>query len=302
MSYHTGSGSSSTGTTSSSSTAKTSFVVTVATYNGANVFYIDGVAKPVLELERGQTHTFVQSDSTNVGHQIAFKQGGVAYTTNVTNTGTLGQAGAQTTIEIPASSSIPGSFSYYCAAHGDGMGNSIRVTKPIRTYANATKQEDVGKTSESSDTNPHIRDKYSPLGTLSMQALRRFGDYAPGTVDGDVMLMFIEFANMVIDDIRMHPYRDLTVEIDYYDSQNDSRAIEDIIIVNGLLYHYSMQQMSEKAQFYQANYFRTLNSKLWESLNGNTNIKMRIVDDGTNPRNFIGSKTSNYNGLVTDAK
>jgi len=302
MSYHTGSGSSSTGTTASSSTVKTNFVVTVATYNGANVFYIDGVAKPVLELERGQTHTFVQSDSTNAGHQIAFKQGGVAYTTNVNNIGTLGQSGAQTTIEIPASAAIPGAFSYYCAAHGDGMGNGIRITKPIRTYPDATAQTNVGKTTEATDTNPHIRDRYSPLNTLAMQALRRFGDYAPGTVDGDVMLMFIEFANMVIDDIRMHAYRDTTIELDYYDSQNDSRAIEDIIIVSGLLYHYSMQQMSEKAQFYQANYFRTLNSKLWESLNGNTKIKMRIVDDGTNPRNFLGSKTSTYNGLVTDAK
>ena len=66
-----------------------------------------------------------------------------------------------------------------------------------------------------SDTNPHIRENNSPLNTLAMQALRRFGDFHPGTVDGDVMLMFIEFANMVIDDIRAHPHYD-KVAIDHY--------------------------------------------------------------------------------------
>ena len=61
---------------------------------------------------------------------------------------------------------------------------------------------------EQSNTNPHIRESNSPLQTLAMQALRRFGDFHPGTVDGDVMLMFLEFANMVIDEIRLHPYHD----------------------------------------------------------------------------------------------
>ena len=62
-----------------------------------------------------------------------------------------------------------------------------------------------------SDTNPQIREKNSPLETLALQALRRFGDYNPGTVDGDVMLMFLEFANMIIGDIRMHPYHTTTL-------------------------------------------------------------------------------------------
>ena len=61
-------------------------------------------------------------------------------------------------------------------------------------------------TTETSNTNPHIREKHSPLESLIFQALRRYGDFSPGTLDGDVGLMFLEFANMVIDDIRMHPY------------------------------------------------------------------------------------------------
>ena len=65
-----------------------------------------------------------------------------------------------------------------------------------------------------SNTNPHIRDKNSPLSVLIMQTLRRYGDFHPGTVDGDVMLMMMEFANTIIDDIRQHPYHDTTKPLD----------------------------------------------------------------------------------------
>ena len=57
-----------------------------------------------------------------------------------------------------------------------------------------------------SNVNPHIRDNNSPLSTLALQALRRYGDFNSGSVDGDVMGMFVEFANMIIDEVRMHPY------------------------------------------------------------------------------------------------
>jgi hypothetical protein len=150
-----------------------------------------------------------------------------------------------------------------------------------------------------SNTNPHIRDKYSPLNTLAMQALRRFGDFSPGTVDGEVMLMFIEFGNMVIDDIRSHPYWDGN-EIDYYASQTDAREIPDIVVVNGLLNQYAQQQGSEKMQMYMPTYYTTLNRELWQVLNGNTKIRARIVDGGTNKRNVDGQKTNVLNGLVTD--
>lgn len=149
-----------------------------------------------------------------------------------------------------------------------------------------------------SNTNPQIRENYSPLETLAMQALRRYGDFHPGTVDGDVMLMFMEFANLVIDEIRMHPYHDGS-DLDYYQSPTDVREIPDIIIVSGLLYHYAVQQGSDKMQFYMPNFNRTLNQQLWQKRNGNTKIRMRVVDDGTNPRNRNGGTTNEDNGTVS---
>ncbi len=154
---------------------------------------------------------------------------------------------------------------------------------------------------EQSNINPHIRDKNSPLQTLALQALRRFGDFHPGTVDGDVMLMFIEFANMVIDDVRVHPYHN-GKEIDYYTSATDIREVPDPIIVQGLLYHYAFQQASDKVSIYMPMYNKILNQHLWHQLNGNTKIQMKVRDGGTNKRNAFGSETSNYNGTVTFTK
>jgi hypothetical protein len=149
-----------------------------------------------------------------------------------------------------------------------------------------------------SNTNPQIRENYSPLNTLVLQAIRRYGDFHPGTVDGDVMLMFLEFANQIIDEIRMHPYHDGS-EIDYYQGPTDVRAIPDPILVQGFLYHYAVQQGSEKLQMYMPMYNRTLNQLLWNKLNGNTKIQMKVVDDGTNKRNLNGGTVDENNGTVS---
>ena len=168
---------------------------------------------------------------------------------------------------------------------------------------------------ETSNTNPHIRTKYSPLRTLAMQALRRFGDFSPSTVDGDVLLMFIEFANIIIDEVRQHPYAPRTTttttvngqkvtttsanDVNYYTSADEVREIDDQIIVAGLLAQYALQQGSEKIQIYMPNYHRTMNQQLWNALNGNTQIRLRVVDDGTNPSNINGLKTNVYNGTLS---
>ena len=115
------------------------FITTGATDRGAGDYYtyavtvsggaflLDGVTKPALTLYRGFTYTFDQSDASNSGHQIAFKQGaaGSAYTTGVTTTGTLGQAGAKTTIAI--TDTTPDALYYYCTTHGNSMGNTITI-------------------------------------------------------------------------------------------------------------------------------------------------------------------------------
>ena len=150
---------------------------------------------------------------------------------------------------------------------------------------------------EQSNLNTHIGDNHSPLETLAMQALRRFGDFHTGTIDGAVMLMFIEFANMIIDDVRVHPYHDGT-DIDYYTSSTDIRKVPDPIIIQGLLYHYSLQQASDKVSIYMPMYNKGLNQHMWQALNGNTKIQMKVTDGGTNQRNSEGLITNKYNGTV----
>lgn len=151
--------------------------------------------------------------------------------------------------------------------------------------------------SETSNSNPHIRDSYSPLETLCHQALRRYGEFNPGTMDGDVSMMFIEFANQIVDEVRMHPYHDGT-ELPYYISLQDSRPIPDPIIVSGLVFHYAVQQGSQKAQMMAPLYFRQMNQSLWHKRNGNTKLRLRIVDDGTHPSYAQGTTDTN-NGIVT---
>jgi len=144
-------------------------------------------------------------------------------------------------------------------------------------------------------SNPHIRDDYSPLDTLGMQALRRYGDFSPGTVDGDTLLMFIEFANMVVDEVNTHPYRESKPPILYYTGINDAREIPDPVIIAGLLAHYAAQQLSEKVETYFPLYYKTMNTHLWLQLNGNTKIHLRQVDESTRPES--GLKTNPLNGL-----
>lgn len=102
------------------------YVVTVTNAGSGNIFVLDSVNNPVIELFRGVTYTFDQSDGTNANHPIAFKPiAGGSYTTGVTSSGTPGQAGAQTVFVVPANA--PNDLRYYCTVHGNGMGNVIQV-------------------------------------------------------------------------------------------------------------------------------------------------------------------------------
>ena len=67
----------------------------------------------------------------------------------------------------------------------------------------------------------------------------------------------------------------------------------------GLLYHYALQQSSDKLQIYMPMFNKTLNQQMWQKLNGNTKIQMTVVDDGTNKRNKNGATTNANNGTVT---
>lgn len=152
---------------------------------------------------------------------------------------------------------------------------------------------------EKSESNPQIIDgDYSPLEALIVQSLRRFGDFNAQSADGNTILLLLDLANSVIDDVRTHPYWDGTA-LDYYTHPSETREIPDSIMRAGLLYYYSDQQNSGKTPSKTAAYLRTLNSQLWYRLNGNTAIQMIPTDGGSNIGYAIGT-TNETNGLVTE--
>ena len=111
------------------------------------------------------------------------------------------------------------------------------------------------------------------------------------------MMMMIEFGNEVIDDIRQHRYYVGSPVLDYYISIDDARPINDSIIRSGLLFRYAMQQNSENTNLLGPAYWKTLNQQMWNDLAGNTKVRMRIVDDGTNPANSPNT-ISSVSGLT----
>lgn len=127
----------------------------------------------------------------------------------------------------------------------------------------------------------------SDVQSLTMKALRRYGDFVPGSIDGEVVLMFLDFANLIIDEIRAHPYyveaykQGKVGELHYYTSPTESRPIPDVVMVAGLLYHYANQQGSNKIQAYMPGYARTLSQQLWGLLQGHDRIEMNVVDGGS---------------------
>jgi hypothetical protein len=150
-----------------------------------------------------------------------------------------------------------------------------------------------------SNSNPHIKDVYSPLQKLTMSALRRYGEFNPESVDGNVMLMFIEFANEIIDDIRVHPYFSDAYELEYYTHQTDSRSIPDTIIIHGLMFKYASQQASEKTQMYAPLYYKVMNQTLYTEYARNSKLSIVPMDEGSNPKYKDGATYDPFTGQET---
>ena len=113
------------------------FSYTVTAAGGS--FVLDGETKPAITIYKGFTYTFDVSDASNSTHVLRFATavdaaGSTEYTTNVTSSGTAGQAGA--TVTIVTTSATPTTLYYYCTAH-TGMGNSITVGDVHYLVANA---------------------------------------------------------------------------------------------------------------------------------------------------------------------
>ena len=118
---------------------------------------------------------------------------------------------------------------------------------------------------------------FSPLSALIKSAVRRMGDFADNAAEADVNLMMLEFANRVVEDVRVHPYWQ-NGELHYYDHQSDVRSIPDMIVLDGLTYHYALQQGSKKAEYYSRLYLRSLNTVLYQRLYGNLPLSTISVD------------------------
>lgn len=149
-----------------------------------------------------------------------------------------------------------------------------------------------------SDEAPHIKDGPAPLRYLINRALYEFGEFSPDTIEADVAIMLIDFANEIVEDILSHPYATKAdSQLDYYESLDDAREIHDQIMRTGLLARFLRQQGSERFGMEMSRYYRTMNQIMWRRLNGNTPIRMRQVGDGTNPSYAQTNKTNPINGL-----
>lgn len=149
---------------------------------------------------------------------------------------------------------------------------------------------------EDSRASPNVSGTTAPLRILIMRALRRYGEGAPDAVEGDLMGLFIDFANNVINDVRDHPYwTDASgnkIELDYYISNQDKRSIPDEIVVSGMAAYYALQQASQKSQILVPMYYRRMNQILFNLKFGNTEFRLQPVDkDGDDPGYKNGFRT-----------
>ncbi|WP_066018794.1 hypothetical protein [Endozoicomonas atrinae] len=133
-------------------------------------------------------------------------------------------------------------------------------------------------------TTPHIRDSFSPLQDIVTRVLRRFGDFSVSAVDGDTLTMFVDLANLALEEINSHPYWNAD-PLDYYTHPSEVRPVPDLIMQNALLFQYALQQASPKIELYSKVHYQTLNTLLWRRLNngvGNQPLRARVVDGGSN--------------------
>jgi len=131
-------------------------------------------------------------------------------------------------------------------------------------------------------TSPQIVDESAPLDALTLRALRRYGEMSPSTMDAETMLMFMDYANAILDDVMEHPYWKKGVVIPYYNHTTEARNVPDALIITGLLAKYAMDQDSKKAAVYGSDYLKRLNQSLTrEKFGVGAQFSMQAVDNGT---------------------
>ena len=121
------------------------------------------------------------------------------------------------------------------------------------------------------------KEKFSPLEDLVRSALVRAGNFSPSRIDGEVMMMMIELANRVVEDVRKHPYWN-GGDLDYYNDPTEFRAIPDMIMIDGLTAHYLIQQGSEKAVMFLQLYNALLTDILLTRQDGNVRYSAKPIE------------------------
>ena len=108
------------------------YTLTVQSVDGVNKYFIDGVQQDTLFLERGNTYTFDDSDSSVSGHPLAFSitpdgthNGGTYYNTGTSRNNSPGQPGAY--VRIVVADDAPDQLYYFCQNHS-GMGGSMHLS------------------------------------------------------------------------------------------------------------------------------------------------------------------------------
>jgi len=142
------------------SSSPVSIAVTVASktaghpYNGdgsSSAYFLDGLEAPAILLngaddvtsDSGYYYKFDQADSSNSGHPLRFyldAAKNTAYTTGVTTSGTPGNAGAYTQIDVDADT--PKVIYYQCSSHAY-MGNYAAIPASKNLSDITTTQVDI---------------------------------------------------------------------------------------------------------------------------------------------------------------
>jgi hypothetical protein len=141
---------------------------------------------------------------------------------------------------------------------------------------------------------------YTPLESLVRSSLTRSGNFSPSRVDGEIMMMMIELANRVIEDVRKHPYW-AGGDIDYFNDPTECRDIPDMIMIDGLTAHYMIQQGSEKANVFLNIYQSNMSDLLHTRAYGNKPYAISIMDGGSHP-SYKPKQSSTTTSTTTTVK
>lgn len=128
------------------------------------------------------------------------------------------------------------------------------------------------------ELSPQITDNYSDLHALIMRATRRAGEFSGESVDGDLGILMLDFANEIVEEMRIHPYWPADVALSYYEALTDRRPIPDIIMANGLRAQYLLQQGDARAGVAMQQYYRMTNTILYQRKFGVQKLELQRVD------------------------